>query len=156
MATKKQRTSQKPARQKAKVATSTARRCGLCGKAGNLTKTLCCGKLICDDEANYKVFSYARNSCDRNHRRYTLCGYHDTEDHRGEWNTCDECRDAFETEIYVWYGTNAYNFEKLASPPSFEPTLCASCRSRINLGEDGYTLKPSGEYLCESCFELPT
>lgn len=134
----------------------TAKRCGLCGKVDNLTKTLCCDKLICDDEANYTMFSYARNSCDRNHRRYTLCGYHHAEEHTGTWQACDECGNAFETEMYVWYGTNAYNFEKLANPPSFEPTFCASCRSRINLGEDGYILKPSGKYLCESCFELPT
>lgn len=154
MATEKQRTGQERVRRKPKAVS--ARRCGLCGKSRELTKTLCCGNLICDDEANYKLFSYARNSCDRNHQRYALCGYHYTEEHHGEWKTCDECRKAFETEMYVWYGTNAYNFEKLVNPPSFEPTLCASCRSRINLGEDGYTLKPSGEYLCESCFELPT
>jgi hypothetical protein len=50
-------------------------RCGLCGKTKNLTKTECCGTWICDDEHKYVVFSYARNSCSRNHRRYTLWGY---------------------------------------------------------------------------------
>lgn len=101
------------------------------------------------------MFSYARNSCDRNHRRYTRCGYHHAEEHSGEWKTCDECRKSFEMEIYVWHGTNAYNFEKLENPPSFEPTLCASCRSRINLGENAYSIKANGEYFCESCFEVP-
>ncbi len=59
-------------------------RCGLCGKATNLTKTECCGNWICDDEDQYVMFSYARNSCLRNHRRYTLCGYHHTEGHEGD------------------------------------------------------------------------
>src|ERR1039458_3867900 len=40
-------------------------RCGLCGKKGKLTRTECCGQWICDDEDNYVVFSYARNSCHR-------------------------------------------------------------------------------------------
>ena len=51
-------------------------RCGLCGKTKNLTKMECCGNWICDDEHKYVMFSYARNSCHRNHLRYTLCGYH--------------------------------------------------------------------------------
>ena len=51
-------------------------RCGLCGKTENLTKTECCGQWICDDEDQYVMFSFARNSCWRNHRRFTLCGYH--------------------------------------------------------------------------------
>ena len=49
-------------------------RCGLCGKTRKLTKTECCGQWICDDEEKYVIFSYARNSCSRNHQRYTLCG----------------------------------------------------------------------------------
>lgn len=53
-------------------------RCGLCGKTKNLTKTECCGSWICDDEHEYVMFSSDRNSCSRNHRRYTLCGYHHT------------------------------------------------------------------------------
>ncbi len=125
--------------------------CGLCGKSKALTRTACCGNLICDDQAKYVLFSYARNSCDRNHSRFTLCGHHHNEGHSGDWKTCALCRESFETEMYVWYGTNEYNFEKLPNPPTFEPTLCASCKSRIHLGEDGYTIKPSGEYLCESC-----
>lgn len=57
------------------------RKCGLCGKSRNLTKTDCCDNWICDDEHKYVIFSYARNSCHRNHSRYTLCAYHHTEDH---------------------------------------------------------------------------
>ncbi len=125
--------------------------CGLCGKFGALTRTRCCDNPICDDQHTYRLFSYARNSCDRNHSRYTVCSYHHNEGHSGDWTLCRLCRGAFETEMYVWYGTNEYNFQKLKNPPAYELTLCASCEARIRLGEDGYTLKSSGEHLCAAC-----
>jgi len=153
VATKKRRTAQKPVRRKASG--TPVKRCGLCGKSGRLTKTACCGKLICDDADKYVLFSYARNSCDRNHRQFTLCGYHHSEEHDGDWKRCSDCRIAFDTEMYVWYGTNEYNFEKLESPPSFEPTLCSSCQLRIDLANDSYTLMPNGDHVCESCYALP-
>src|SRR5256885_12163882 len=67
-------------------------RCGLCGKRKKLTRAECCGQWICDDEDNYVLFSYAHNSCSRNHRRYTLCGYHFNEQHHGTWQSCKKCR----------------------------------------------------------------
>jgi hypothetical protein len=130
---------------------NTSSRCGLCGKSGDLTKTECCGNLVCDDQHKYNLFSYGRNSCDRNHSRYTLCAYHHNEDHTGSWKTCGSCREAFETEMYVWYATNEFNFQKLKNPPTYTQTLCAGCKARIRLGEDSYALKPSGEYLCARC-----
>jgi hypothetical protein len=27
--------------------------------------------------------------------------------------------------VYLWYGTNEYNFEKLPNPPAYEPTKCS-------------------------------
>jgi hypothetical protein len=52
--------------------------------------------------------------------------------------------------MYVWYGTNEYNFEKLENPPAYKPTKCANCKKVIHLGKDGYTV--SGKrYLCEKC-----
>jgi hypothetical protein len=125
-------------------------RCGLCGKTGKLTRTACCGQWICDDQHNYQLFSYARNSCHRNHDRYTLCSNHFHEGHEGRWQDCQKCRDAFETEIYVWYGTNEYNFEKLENPPSYEPTHCAGCNRVIRLGQDGY-MQSGGKYFCDRC-----
>lgn len=124
--------------------------CGLCGKSGRLTKTECCNRTICDDEQEYVAFSYARNSCSRNHGRYTLCAAHFSERHGGSWKTCAPCREAFETEMYVWYGTNEYNFEKLENPPKFRPTFCAGCHRRISLGTDGYVIG-GGKYWCEEC-----
>jgi hypothetical protein len=129
---------------------ATVRQCGLCGKKSRLTKTECCNQWICDDEGNYVMFSYSRTSCSRNHRRYTLCGYHFNEEHAGQWRECEECRSGFETEMYVWYGTNEYNFVKLENPPTFEPTLCATCSTRINLGDGGYSMK-AGNYYCMRC-----
>lgn len=127
--------------------------CGLCGKTGKLTKTDCCGQWICDDEDQYVLFSYARNSCHRNHNRYTLCSYHSTEGHSGKWQDCEECRKAFKTEIYVYYGTNEYNFEKLVNVPDFEPTRCSKCKKVIRLAEDGYSMK-GDDCFCQRCFGL--
>jgi hypothetical protein len=125
-------------------------RCGLCGKTLKLIRTECCGNWICDDEHKYVMFSYARNSCYRNHSRYTLCASHHNERHPGDWKDCEPCRKSFETEMYVWYGTNEYNFEKLANPPAFEPTKCSKCGIVIHLGTDGYT-QSGDETWCEEC-----
>ena len=124
--------------------------CGLCGATDNLTKTECCDQWICDDEDQYVLFSYARNSCSRNHRRFTLCGHHCTEGHEGRWQDCTKCRDEFETEMYAYYGTNEYNFEKLPNPPAFEPTCCSQCGKAIDLGGGGYSQSGKG-YTCMDC-----
>ena len=125
-------------------------RCGLCGKTGALTRTECCGQWICDDEQNYVPFSYARNSCYRNHARYTLCAFHHNEGHSGDWKECQNCRTSFETEMYVWYGTNEHNIEKLPNPPAFEPTHCSKCGAVIQLGAEGYTQR-GDQYWCAHC-----
>jgi hypothetical protein len=130
-------------------------RCGLCGKTENLTRTECCGQWICDDEDNYVLFSYDRNSCYRNHRRFTLCGFHHNEGHAGDWRTCKECRKSFEHELemYVYHGTNEYNFEKLPNPPKYKPTHCSRCGTVIVLSEGGYSTRGS-EYLCAACMDI--
>lgn len=67
---------------------SKEKKCGLCGKTKNLIRTECCNNWICDDEHKYVLFSYANNSCSRNHSRYTLCSYHHGEGHSGKWQDC--------------------------------------------------------------------
>jgi hypothetical protein len=126
------------------------RTCGLCGKTGKLIKTDCCGNWICDDEEKYVLFSYARNSCHRNHRRLTICAAHHGEEHKGNWKECPICRRSYPMEMYVWYATNEYNFEKLSDPPSYKPTRCLKCRTVIKLALDPYSLW-EGNYLCEAC-----
>jgi hypothetical protein len=96
------------------------------------------------------LFSYARNSCSRNHSRFTLCGYHYNEGHDGDWKTCEACRTGFETEMYVYYGTNEYSFERLEDPPEYEPTVCGECGATIVMAEGGYSLGPDG-YKCGGC-----
>jgi hypothetical protein len=140
----------RPAKKMALAEAKAKPRCGLCGAAKNLTKTECCGNWVCDDEASYVAFSYAHNSCYRNHRRYTLCGYHCSEEHIGKWQDCQECRSAFETEMYVFYGTNEFNFEVLENPPDYEPTKCAGCGVRIVLGDGGYMMS-GDDYWCSKC-----
>ncbi|MFZ2975336.1 MAG: hypothetical protein WA055_01755 [Candidatus Moraniibacteriota bacterium] len=127
-------------------------RCGLCGKSKNLVKTDCCGNWICNDENKYKLFSYARNSCSRNHGRFTLCAYHKNENHKGDWKTCKKCLVSFEHELemYVWYGTNKYNFEKLENPPVFKPTYCTKCGEKLILPDGGFSVL-CGVYYCENC-----
>lgn len=125
-------------------------KCGVCGKQGNLTQTECCGGWIGDDESEYVLFSYAHNSCHRNHSRYTLCASHYNEGHDGEWQECKECREGFETEMYVWYATNEYNFVKLENPPRYKPTKCAGCKRVIKLAEGGYSMR-GGSYYCDRC-----
>jgi hypothetical protein len=128
-------------------------RCDLCGKRKKLTRTECCDQPICDDESEYVPFSYARNSCSRNHRRFTLCGLHHTEGHEGSWKSCAACREhCEELEMYVYYGTNEYNFEKLENPPAYKPTRCIACGRVIVLSRDGHQVGPEG-YRCEGCFE---
>lgn len=131
-----------------------AKQCGLCGKTRKLVKTECCDNRICDDEENYVMFSYARNSCSRNHRNQSLCSYHFGEEHKGNWWECQKCPKEFPLPYYVWLGTNEYNFRKLENPPEFEPIRCAKCAKAINLGTDGYTMRGE-DYLCESCGFLP-
>jgi hypothetical protein len=132
---------------------STKPRCGLCGQTKNLMQTACCGNWICDDHHKYVLFSYARNSCARNHDHYTLCAFHHQNGHQGHWKDCKVCRKSFATEIHVWYGTNEYNFEKLANPPHYEPTRCDGCGKVIKLGTDGYSTGPRGT-LCDRCTHL--
>ena len=84
------------------------RHCGLCGKRDGLPQTECCQQWICDDAHAYELFSYARNSCCHNHGRFTLCGYPYNERHRGEWKTYEPCRNAFSTELYVYFGTKTF------------------------------------------------
>ncbi len=128
-------------------------RCGLCGKTGELIRTECCGNWLCDDEDQYVMFSYAHNSCSRNHRRYTLCGQHHAAGHKGDWKDCAKCRNDMETEMYVYFGTNEYNFEKLPNPPPYEPTRCRECGRVIRLAYDMHSYSAEG-YRCEKCTDL--
>ena len=128
-------------------------RCFICGKSEKLTRTPCCDMPICDDNQKYVPFSYAHNSCFRNHSRYTLCSYHFGEEHEGDWQTCKKCREDFQTEMYVYYGTNEYNHTKLKDPPKFEPKKCDSCGRIIKLSEDACTLI-GDKYYCMTCRDI--
>ena len=94
-----------------KEKTSTTKpKCGLCGSAKKaLTKTPCCNNWICDDEDSYVIFSYARNSCYRNHDRYTLCSAHCHEEHEGKWQDCKKCKDNYDLPNYVDIGNFQYS-----------------------------------------------
>jgi hypothetical protein len=52
--------------------------------------------------------------------------------------------------MYVYYGTNKYNFEALKNPPAFEPTHCSKCGAVISFSRDAYT-RSAGEFWCALC-----
>ena len=71
--------------------------CGLCGnRKGAFKLTECCNRLVCNDEDSYRLTSYSRIHCARNHRRYTICGSHHEADHPGKWQDCKECKEKHE------------------------------------------------------------
>jgi len=70
--------------------------------------------------------------------------------HSGDWKTCLKCREGIETEMYVWHGTNEFNFEKLPNSPEYEPTTCFECGKVIVLGEGGYSTC-GDDYWCGRC-----
>ena len=74
------------------------------------------------------------------------------EGHPGDWKTCEKCKKTFEgqTELYVYYGTNEYNFEKLDNPPDYKPTRCSKCKKVIVIAEGGYSCR-GDEYWCPQC-----
>lgn len=121
-------------------------KCGLCGNTEKLTKTSCCDNWICDDEDQYVLFSYARNSCYRNHSRYTLCAYHYNEEHDGDWKSCKKCKKDMPIENYVDYGTNDCNFEKLKNPPKISIT-CHHCGFKSGTVED-FAYQVSDKWYC--------
>jgi hypothetical protein len=53
--------------------------------------------------------------------------------------------------MYVWYGTNEFNFVKLKNPPEYEPTRCTQCHRIIRLAGESYSTKGGGSCLCERC-----
>jgi hypothetical protein len=55
--------------------------------------------------------------------------------------------------MYVYYGTNAYNFVKLENPPTYRPTKCAKCGTVIKLSQDNYSIRGKA-YFCEKCTDL--
>ncbi|KZV74415.1 hypothetical protein PENSPDRAFT_749359 [Peniophora sp. CONT] len=128
--------------------------CGLCGKRGGpLMKTECCGETICDDYAKYVMFTYSRDSCKRNHDRYTLCMFHKNEGHKGsDWKTCPKCfLEIGDTENSVWFGTNQFNFETLPNPPAFRPKFCDTCHKPVKQNTENYSPNRIGGVTCEPC-----
>lgn len=120
---------------------------GPCGKTKNLIKTPRCDNWICDDMHEYVAFSYATNSCYRNHDRYTLCSYHYHENHPGNWQNCEKCKDAFEIENHADFGTNDFNFEKLTNPPEIL-IKCANCNFQSNSAQD-FAFQTSKGWYCD-------
>ena len=128
------------------------KKCGLCGSTKKkLTKTPCCGNWICDDVHMYQIFSYAKNSCYRNHDRYTLCSTHYHEGHTGRWQDCKKCKDDIDLPNYNYFGTNEYNFEVLENVEKCIMS-CVNCGFTTDSMEDFAYQTSKGYYCCrEKC-----
>jgi hypothetical protein len=130
---------------------SNKKACGLCGKTKRLTKTECCNNWICDDQDKYVLFSYATNTCNRNHDRYTLCSSHYHEEHEGKWQDCQKCKESFKLEDYAYYVTNDFNFEKLKDAPNVR-IKCVKCDFESDTIED-FAVGSSEGWYCGNCQE---
>jgi hypothetical protein len=120
--------------------------CGLCGATKNLIKTQCCDNWICDDADKYVIFSYAKNSCYRNHDRFTICAAHYHSNHKGKWQDCNLCKDDYPIENYVDYATNEFNFEKLQNVPKITIT-CINCGFQSGTVQD-FALQINNDFYC--------
>ncbi|GAQ84877.1 hypothetical protein KFL_002100070 [Klebsormidium nitens] len=137
------------------------KKCGLCGNRERpLTKTKCCNHWICDDAREYQLFSYDKNCCYRNHKRYTLCASHHDEGHGGDWRTCQTCKDYFQDPWEWWWrGRNfddfrsQYNFEVLPDTiPKPPMPRCSDCNRGIDTRLEAHSLGRTG-ILCTGCVD---
>ena len=71
------------------------------------------------------MLSNKLNSCSRNHERYTVCGYHYSNGHKGNWKTCGTCKNSQSKPLYDYMVSNQFNFEKLNVKK--EEITCDSC-----------------------------
>jgi len=124
--------------------------CKLCDTSSSLLKSPCCNQWFCNDEADYNLYKNPRASCFKNHQKYTLCGFHHSQGHEGEWKNCQKCKEGLKTELYVWHSTNKYNYDKLKNPPEYEPTYCSECNCTIRLGEECHSHN-NDAYFCFRC-----
>ncbi|ESZ97827.1 hypothetical protein SBOR_1836 [Sclerotinia borealis F-4128] len=134
---------------------STDTYCGLCGKTDNLTRTECCDRAICNDDGDYQAFSYSNISCNRNHRRYTLCAFHHNEEHVGKyWKKCEKCVGGvtFNQDTMITQGTSSYNFkeDEWKDAPELKPTKCGNCQKVVSTATEMHS--GGGEHLrCMRC-----
>lgn len=142
------------------------KRCGLCHSTTTpLMKTKCCNNWICDTEDQYMPGSYERKGqCARNHASQTICGFHYTENHSGDWKTCQECEESFHPYDYAVKATNLkrhffkYNFDdnvrRDINPHDVPLPKCDVCGDDVDSAEENTrtltlrTIMGGGKVLC--------
>ena len=114
---------------------NTEEKCGLCNKTSQevfkakgatLSKTPCCDHWICNDEHTYQIGTYSLKSCMRNHMKYTICGAHYKEDHKGDWRKCKKCKQDNDRVFYDDQMTNKFNFEPVQGIKK-KKIFCCTC-----------------------------
>jgi hypothetical protein len=91
----------------------------------------------------YIPSTFLKNSCRRNHDKYTLCGQHFREKHIGDWKKCKICKNQNSDVDYTNLSTNNFNFEKLNIQK--KEIKCANC---------GFTSNELGNSIEENCFQI--
>ena len=139
-------------------------KCGLCGNGkGPFTRTECCKRLVCDDEGSYRMMSYSRIHCVRNHRRYSICGHHHAEGHKGKWQNCKKCKKDHDAKKRVSYDYASragnpfkFNFDQDVVEfdwPRIKFPKCDSCRRAIDTMMENFIrcFACHGSFQCDKC-----
>ncbi|KAK1745097.1 hypothetical protein QTG54_004388 [Skeletonema marinoi] len=93
--------------------------------------------------------SYEREGqCARNHRSQSICGFHNSEGHDGEWKTCKACEEFFHPYDYAVKATSQavggtarrYNFDDNVRsdihPADVPFPTCHKCEALVNTTEE--------------------
>ncbi|MBI4864626.1 MAG: hypothetical protein HY815_30880 [Candidatus Riflebacteria bacterium] len=124
--------------------------CIVCGGGRKVTTTACCDLPICDDWAEFVPYSDPVDCCSRSHDRYTLCGYHHSVGHDGDWVSCRECWDAFPSDLYACFAENRFNLPSEVPLVVGQLSRCDACGREVSLLAESFWAV-SGELICSRC-----
>jgi hypothetical protein len=127
--------------------------CTVCSRQGRLRRTSCCNNWVCDRDDLY-TGGYSRAFCNRSHERYTACGQHHSEGHKGDWRTCRTCL----SEIPHIQHCSGFNVVPPLQPRTQGALLshaCSQCHGRFVKDVETWSTryhKKKGELeLCYEC-----
>lgn len=134
------------------------RMCGLCrARKPPFKYTECCRRVVCADEGNYVLMSYGRNSCSRNHNRYTNCSNHNQAGHAGRWQDCAACKNGYDEYDWWTFGSNppdlaaCCNFpDDVLQGPRPSLPLCSGCRRPVDTATEAHSFGATG-LCCMAC-----
>lgn len=73
--------------------------CFLCGDTTSpLVKTECCHQWVCCDTSFVSI--RGGGYCEFEHKNYSICYFHYSNNHEGKWQDCKECQEFFDKEDF--------------------------------------------------------